>query len=99
MNPQNLPDKAFQDKINAELHQFDTRLKEFEARDSARTAQAELDAINHLKAQRQKIEAKRHELRTVGDARIQQVKTEIDAELTRLKSSWAQLATKFKKAG
>ena len=99
MTPQSGTNKTYEDKIRAELQQFDTRLQEFEARDKHRTAQAEIDAINHLKKRKQEIETRRQELRTASDARIQQVKSQIDTDLAKLKSSLDQLTTRLKKAG
>jgi hypothetical protein len=52
-----------------------------------------------LKGQHQEIDRKRQELKTAADARAGQVKSEIEADMAKLRSSLADLGTKFKKAG
>jgi hypothetical protein len=103
MSTQNVTIKAYEEKIIAQLQQAKAQLGELEARAKGKMAQAEIDAINHLKAKRQEIEKKLQELKTVGDAKVEQVKAEqvkaeIDAHVTKLKSSLAELATKLKEA-
>src|ERR1019366_9897115 len=75
-------------KISAQLQQAKAQLGELEARAKGKMAQGEIDAINHLKAKHQEIEKKRQELKTVGDAKVEQVKAEIDAHVTKLKARW-----------
>jgi uncharacterized protein YicC (UPF0701 family) len=91
--------KAFEEKISAQLDQAKSQLGEFEARAKGKAAQGEIDTINRLKSKHEELDKKRQELKTVGDAKVEQAKAEIDAEVTRLKSSVADLGTKLKKAG
>jgi hypothetical protein len=91
--------KAYEEKVTAQLHQAKAQLGEFEAHAKGRAAQAEIDTIHRLKSKHDEIDRKRQELRTVGEAKFGQVKAEIDADVAKLKSSLADLATKLKKAG
>lgn len=98
MSAQDVTTKAYEEKISAQLQQAKAQLGELEARAKSKMSQAEIDTINNLKTRQQEIEKKRQELKTVGDAKVEQVKAEIDAHLTKLKSSLADLATKLKAA-
>lgn len=87
--------KAFEQKIEAQLQQAKAQLEELKARAKGNVAQAEIDAIQHLQTMHDDIEKRRQELKTVGEAKAETVKAQIDAELAKLKSSVAELATKF----
>ena len=91
--------KAYEEKVGAQLQQAKAQLGEFEAHAKGKMAQAEIDTINRLKSKHQEIEKKRQDLKTVSDAKVGQVKAEIDAEVAKLKTSLADLGTKLKKAG
>jgi hypothetical protein len=91
--------KAYEDKVNAQLQQVKAQLGEFEAHAKGKMSQAEIDAINRLKSKHQEIDKKRQDLKTVSDAKVSQVKAEIDAEVAKLKTSLADLGTRLKKAG
>jgi hypothetical protein len=99
MSAQNLEIKAFEEKVSAELEETKEQLVEFEAHVKGKGAQAEIDAINRLKSKQLEIDKKRQVLKTVGDAKVGQVKAEIDADVANLKTSLAELALKLKKAG
>ena len=99
MSAQNVEIKAFEEKIHAQLQQSKSQLGEFEVRAKSRTGQGEIDTINRLKTKHDELEKKRQELKTVGDAKVEQVKAEIDAEVAKLKTSLADLSTRLKKAG
>jgi F0F1-type ATP synthase membrane subunit b/b' len=90
--------KAFEEKINTQLQQAKAQLAELEAQAKGKTAQAEIDAIKRLKGQHQEIDRKRQELKTVADARVGQVKAELEEDVADLRTSLADLATKVKKA-
>ncbi len=88
--------KAYEEKIGAQLQQAKAQLEEFEARAKGKAAQAEIDTINQLKVKKQEIEKKREELKTSGDAKAEQIKAQIGAELAKFQTSLEQLATKLK---
>ncbi len=88
--------KAYEEKIGAQLQQAKAQLEEFEARAKGKAAQAEIDTINQLKVKKQEIEKKHQDLKTSGDAKVEQVKAEIDTEMAKFKASLEQLATKLK---
>jgi len=99
MSAENVEIKAFEEKISTQLQQAKSQLAEFDARAKSQMAQAEITTINRLKAKQQEIEKKRQALKTVGHAKVEQAKAEIDREVANLKSSLAELGTKLKKAG
>jgi tRNA U54 and U55 pseudouridine synthase Pus10 len=98
MNTQNVATKAYEEKVGAQLQQVKSQLQEFETRAKGKMAQAEIETINQLKTKQQEIEKKRQDLKTASGAKIERVKSEIDPELAKLRTSLEQLATKFKKA-
>ena len=59
----------FADKIHAQLQEAQSQLEKFEAVAKGKMAQAEVDALNHLKTRRQEIDKKRQELKTAAAAR------------------------------
>jgi hypothetical protein len=89
--------KLFEEKIHAELQQAKAQLDEFDARAKGKMSQAEIETINHLKAKKQEIDKKRQELKTLGEAKREQAKAQIDAEMSKFKASVAELGTKLKK--
>jgi len=92
---QNATLKAFEQKIEAQLQQAKAQLEELGARAKGKVAQGEIDAIQNLKTKHDEIDKRRQELKTVGEAKAETVKAQIDAELAKLKSSVAELATKI----
>jgi hypothetical protein len=90
--------KAFEQKVEAQLQQFKSQLEELESRAKGKVAQGEIDAIHNLRTRHHDIERKSQELKTVGEAKAETVKAQIDTELATLKSSVAELATKIQHA-
>ena len=90
--------KAYQEKVNAELQEAKAVLNGLEAHAKGKLAQSEIDAINRLKAKHQEIEKKvHHDLKTAVEVAVAaKVKTGIDSEMTRFKSSLDQLSAKIK---
>ncbi len=87
--------KAYEDKIAAQIHAANTRIDEFEANSKPRRAQAEITAINGLKAARQHIERKLVDLKTMRDAQVARAKTDIDAATVALQASLEDFRRKF----
>src|SRR5262249_48376111 len=87
---------AYEEKIDAQLQQAKAQLGEFEARAKSKKAQAEIEAINHLRTKHQEIEKRRQNLKTIGEAKVEQFKAEIDAEVAKLKTSLTELSAKLK---
>jgi len=98
VSTQNVTIKAYEEKISAQLQQAKAQLGDFEARAKGKMAQAEIDTINQLKTRYQEIDKKRQDLKTAGDAKVEQVKAEIETEVAKLKTTMAELATKLKAA-
>jgi len=91
--------KAYEEKVSAQLQQAKAQLGELEAHAKGKMSQAEIDTINRLKTKHHEIDKKRQDLKTVSDAKVGQIKAEIDSEVAKLKTSLADLGTKLKKAG
>src|SRR5262249_14952141 len=88
--------KAYQDKITSQVKEARTRLEELETKAKEQKAQAEIAAINRLKTTRENLDRKVQDLKTAHETHVAQAKAEIDAEVTKLKSSVDELAMKFK---
>jgi ribosomal protein L9 len=90
--------KAYQEKINAQLHEAKAVLNGFEAHAKGKLAQSEIDAISRLKAKHQEIDKKVHQdLKTTGNVAVAaKVKSDVDAEIAKFKASLDQLAAKAK---
>ena len=90
--------KAHQEKISAQLHEAKGVLEEFEAHAKKNKAQAEIEKIDGLKAKKQGIEEKLHNLVKTGvEAKVAaQIKADIEAELGKLKTSLEEVGTKLK---
>ena len=86
--------KAYQQKVDAQLHEAKALLDGFEAHAKGKLAQSQIDAIAHLKAKHQEIEKKVHQdLKTAGAVAVAaKVKSDIDAEIARFKTSLDQVA-------
>jgi flagellar motor switch/type III secretory pathway protein FliN len=90
MSPQDV--KAFGEKIKNELQQTKARLTELENRTDDRSTQREIDTVHRLKAKHQQIEKKVQDLRTTTEAKAEQLRVQISAEIASLKASMAELA-------
>ena len=90
--------KAYQEKIDAQLHEAKALLNGFEAHVKGKLAQSEIDTISRLKAKHQEIDKKVHQdLKTTGEVAVTaKVKSDIDAEIAKFKASLDQLAAKAK---
>ena len=90
--------KAYQEKIDAQLHEAKALLNGFEAHAKGKLAQSEIDAISRLKAKHQEINKKVHQdLKVTGEVAVAaKVKSDIDAEIAKFKASLDQLAAKAK---
>jgi len=87
--------KAYEDKIVAVIQAANTRIDEFEARAKPRRAQAEITAINGLKAARQDIERMLGALKTTRDAQVARAKADIDAAIVAFQASLEGFRRKF----
>lgn len=90
--------KAYQAKVDAQLHEAKAVLNGFEAHAKGKLAQSEIDAISRLKAKHQEIDKKVHrDLKTTGEVAVAaKVKSDLDAEIAKFKASLDQLAAKAK---
>ena len=90
--------KAYQDKVNAQLQEAKAVLSGLEAHAKGKLAQSEIDMIARLKAKHQEIEKKVHKgLKTTAEVAVAaKIKSDIDAEMTKFKTSVDQLSAKVK---
>jgi hypothetical protein len=90
--------KAYQEKIDAQLHEAKALLNGFEAHAKGKLAQSEIDTIAHLKAKNQEIDKKmHHDLKAGGAVAVaEKIKSDIDAEIAKFKTSLNQPAAKAK---
>jgi len=79
--------QAYEEKIAAEIHAANIRIDEFEAKAKPMRAQAEVAAINGLKAARQNIEQMLADLKTRTEAQAAKTRADIDAALVALQRS------------
>jgi hypothetical protein len=87
--------QAYEEKIAAQIHAANLRIDEFETKAKPQRAQAEIAAINGLKAARQKIERMLVDLKTTRDAQVARAKTDIDAAIVAFQGSLEDFRRKF----
>ena len=87
--------QAYEEKIAAQIHAANTRIDEFEASAKPKRAQAEITAINGLKAARQNIERMLVDLKTTRDAQVVRAKADIDAAIVAFQASLEDFRRKF----
>jgi hypothetical protein len=89
--------KTHGEKIGAQLHEAKALLKEVEAHARRKKAQAEIEKITGLKSKKQEIEKKLQQLVKTGlEAKAAvQVKSDIEAEVAKLKTSLGEIATRL----
>jgi hypothetical protein len=87
--------QAYEDKIAAQIRAANTRIDEFEAKAKPKRAQAEIAAIDGLKAARQGIERMLGELKTTGDAQVVRAKADIDKAIVAFQASLEDFRRKF----
>ena len=87
--------QAYEDRIAAQIHAANARIDEFETSAKPRRAQAEMTAINGLKAARQNIERMLALLEETRDAQIARGKADIDAAIVTFQASLEDFRRKF----
>ena len=87
--------EVYEGKIAAQIHAANARIDEFEANAKPKRAQAEITAINGLKAARQDIERMLVDLKTTRDAQVAHAKADIDAAIVALQGSLEDFRSKF----
>ena len=87
--------QAYEDKIAAQIRAANARIDEFEAKAKPRRAQAEVAAIDGLKAARQNIERMLVGLKTAGDAQAERAKADIDQAIVTFQASLEGVRRKF----
>jgi hypothetical protein len=99
MTAQDITVKAYEEKVKATLQQIRAQISELDSRARGKAAQGEIDAIQRLKSKQHELESKHAQLKGLAEAKLEQHKAEIDAEVTRVKASLAELAAKLKVEG
>ena len=90
--------KAYQEKAGAQLQEAKALLAGFEAHAKGKLVQSEIDTIARLKAMHQEIDKKlHHDLKATGEVAVAaKVKSDVDGEIAKFKTSLDQLAAKIK---
>jgi len=90
--------KAHEEKITAKLHEVKALLEAVEAHAKKNKAQSEIAKINAFKTKKEEIEKRfHHHLKTVGEAAVAlKIKSEIEPELEKLRSSLQEVAASHK---
>jgi predicted metal-dependent TIM-barrel fold hydrolase len=86
---------AFEDKIKAQITDAKARLQQFEATAKQKGVQAETAALIHVKAVKENIERKLHDLKATHESQIAKAKSDIEAEVAMFKVSVAELGARF----
>ena len=87
--------QAYEEKIAAQIHAANVRIDEFETKAKPRRAQAEIAAINGLKAARQNIERMLVDLKSTRDTQVTRAKADIDAAIGAFQASLEDFRRKF----
>ena len=87
--------QAYEEKIAAEIRAANIRIDEFEAKAKPQRAQAELDAINGLKAARQGLERMLVDVKKTRDVQVTRAKGDIDAAIVAFQKSLDDFRRKF----
>jgi hypothetical protein len=88
-------EKAYAERLQAQMRTADTRLDEMEAAARARNAKAEMDEISGLRAQRDRVSKHVADVKKQMRDDWQAVRGEVDAEWTDLRRSIADAHTKY----
>lgn len=86
--------KAYEEKVTAQIEQAKGKLHELEGYFKGKKADTELEVLRGLRTTQKDIERKTSELKTIADAKVTQVKAEIDSTLATFNNKLAQLAGK-----
>jgi hypothetical protein len=79
--------KVHGEKLSAQMHEAKALLEGFEAHARKTKAQAEIDAINDLKAKPQQIDKKLQDLKSAGEEKVgADVKARIEADIAKFKT-------------
>jgi hypothetical protein len=87
--------QAYEEQIAAQIHAANVRIDEFETKAKPRRAQAEIAAIDGLKAARQNIERMLADLKSTRDTQITRAKVDIDAAIVKFQASLEDFRRKF----
>jgi hypothetical protein len=87
--------QAYEEKIAAQIHAANVRIDEFETKAKPRRAQAEIAAINGLKAARLNIERMLVDLKSTRDTQNTRAKADIDAAIGAFQASLEDFRRRF----
>ena len=88
-------EKAYADRLQAQMRTADARLDEMEAAARARNARAEMDEISGLRAQRDRVRQHVTDARKKMSDDWQAIRREVDSEWTSLRRSIADAQNKY----
>jgi hypothetical protein len=85
--------KAFEDKVSAQMQDAKTKLDQLEAKAKEKRAQAEIAAVNDLKATREHINQKVQDMKTAHASNVARAKSDINEAVAQFKSALSKLKT------
>jgi predicted transcriptional regulator len=88
--------KAYGEKLDGQLKQVASQIENVEGQAKQTMAQAEIDAIRTIKTKKQQIDRKREDLQKAGETAAARIKAEIDTDISGVKTSLEQVATRLK---
>jgi len=83
--------KAFQDKVTAQMHDAKAKLDQLEAKAKDKSAQAQVNAVNNLKATREHISKKVQDLKTTHASNVAKAKADINEAVAEFKTAMKKL--------
>jgi hypothetical protein len=91
--------KAYEEKIEAQLKEWNAQIDLFKAKADRAKAEAKIDfykTIDILQGKEEEARAKLKELKTAGDAAWEDVKKGVDKAWAEIKSAYKDAASRFK---
>jgi len=85
--------KAFEDKVSSQMQDAKAKLDQFEAKAKDKRAQAQITAINNLKATHEHISKKVQDLKTTHATNIARAKADINEAVEEFKSAMSKIKT------
>ena len=90
--------KAVYDKVDSQIHTFEAQLATLKANAESAKANAELKAIANLATAKLALDQKVRELKTAGEAALQQAKADVEARIAEFEKSVKTIESKIKAA-
>ena len=87
--------KAVYDKVESEIHRFETQLATLKANAESIKADAEISAIANLAATKRTLDVKLVELKRTGEAAFEQVRADVERGVSEFDKALRAIASKI----